>query len=150
MNFRGSFDHSLDPKHRLTVPAKYRAALAAGAVLAVSPETRPGAPSAVAIWTPEGFDAYVARTIAERNPALPDVRELEHVLNSNSWDAELDSANRVMIPSFLVEYANLGKDVTVTGSGTHLDVWDRATYAPYNRGLLAEFNKLAAGAEHTS
>jgi MraZ protein len=150
LNFRGTFDHSLDAKHRLTVPAKYRATLAAGVLLAVSPETRPDTPRSVAIWTPEGYDEYVATAIGTLNPMSPRARDLARAFNNNSWDAELDSANRVMIPAILVQYAGLGKDVTVTGSGSHLEVWDRAAYASYNQGLLAEFTQLAASVDDTA
>jgi MraZ protein len=150
LNFRGTFDHTLDAKHRLTVPAKYRAALAVGVLLAVSPETRPQAPRSVAIWIPEDYDEYVARALGALNPMSSRARELERAFSNNSWDAELDSANRVMIPAFLVDYAGLSKDVTVTGSRTHLEVWDRAAYATYNEGLLAEFTDLAESIDHTA
>ena len=59
MTFRGTFPHTLDAKHRLTIPAKFRAALAEGVVLAPYAEL-PGAPRTLAIWTPEGFDEFMA------------------------------------------------------------------------------------------
>ena len=67
MTFRGTFDHSLDAKHRLTIPAKFRAALAEGVVLAPYAEL-PGAPRTLAIWTPEGFDEFMAEQVGGRNP----------------------------------------------------------------------------------
>jgi MraZ protein len=150
LNFRGTFEHSLDAKHRLTVPARYRAALAGGVIVANWPETRPGTPRAVALWVPEEFDAYTAAALAGLNPLLPEARELNRFFSNNSWESELDSAYRVIIPPGAITYASLGKDVTVTGSGTHLEVWDRAAYAPYNEDLMARFPELVAGVEHTS
>ena len=58
MTFRGTFEHALDAKHRLTIPAKFRAALATGVVLAPSHEVEPGAPRTVAIWTPDAYDEF--------------------------------------------------------------------------------------------
>jgi MraZ protein len=143
LTFRGTFDHSLDAKHRLTVPAKFRGALANGAVLAVSPETTPGTPRSISIWPPDAFDAFADASLAGLNPLSARARELKRLLNNNSHDVELDSANRVMIPASLIRYAGLGKDVVVTGSGECLELWDRAAYTAYNEGALARFPDLA-------
>ena len=70
--FRGTFDHTLDVKHRLTIPAKFRAALSAGVVLAASPETSQDAPRSIAIWTPEAYDAYTRATLDGTEPDVVD------------------------------------------------------------------------------
>jgi MraZ protein len=150
LTFRGTFEHTLDAKHRLTVPSKFRGALADGVVLAASPETTPGTPRSIAIWTPEGFEAYTEAALGTLNPMRPKARELKRVLSSNSHDAELDSANRVMIPGSLMRYAGLDKDVVVTGSGDCLEVWDRAVYAAYNEDALNRFPDLAASVGDTA
>jgi transcriptional regulator MraZ len=150
LTFRGTFEHTLDAKHRLTVPAKFRAALANGVVLAASPETTPGSPRSIAIWTPEQFDAYTEAALGALNPLSPKARELKRLLSSNSHDAELDSANRVMIPPGLLKFAGLDKDVVVTGSGDCLEVWDRAVHETYNEDALNRFPELAASVGDTT
>ncbi len=50
--FRGTFDHTLDAKNRLTVPARYRAALAEGVVLAMPVDLKP----CVGVWRPQDYD----------------------------------------------------------------------------------------------
>ena len=131
MNFHGTFEHALDAKHRLTVPAKYRAALANGVVLAQSPETGVETPRSIAIWTPEGYEAYTAQTLAGRRPMDATTRELKRFLFGNSHDTELDTAHRVMIPSRHIDFAGLNKDVVVVGAGDCLEVFDRARYEAY-------------------
>jgi MraZ protein len=148
--FRGTFEHALDAKHRLTIPAKFRASLSGGVVLAVSPETTPGTPRSVAIWTPDAFEAYANAALGEMNPLSPRGRDLRRMLMNNSHDTELDSANRVMIPPPFMRYAGLQKDVVVTGSGDCLEVWDRAAYAAYNEDVLARFPDIAARFDHTA
>jgi MraZ protein len=148
--FRGTFEHTLDAKHRLTVPAKYRAALSEGVVLAVSPETEPGTPRSIAIWTHEAYQAYTEAALAGLNPLSPTARELKRVLFGNSHEVEPDSANRVMIPPPLMSYASLDKEVVVTGAGECLEVWDRATHAAYNEGALSRFSEIAASFDHTA
>jgi MraZ protein len=150
LTFRGTFEHSLDAKHRLTVPAKFRAALANGVVLAISPEIEAGETRSIAIWTAEAYDAYTSAVLAELNPIVPQARELRRAFFNNSYDTELDSANRVMIPNRFLSYAGIGKDVVVTGSGDCLEVWDREAYEAYNEGVLTRFPEIASSLGHTT
>jgi MraZ protein len=149
LTFRGTFPHSLDAKHRLTIPAKFRAALADGVVLAPYAEL-PGAPRTVAIWTPEGFDEFMAEFVGGRNPADAEVRKLKRFYFNMSADLELDNAHRVMVPNHLMEYAGLDKEVTVTGSGECLEVWDRARHDANLEELLNEIPDLTASLGHTA
>ncbi len=142
--FRGTFEHALDVKHRLTVPAKFRAALSGGAVLAVSPETSPGAPRSIAIWTADGYDAYTSAALEGLNPLSPAARDLKRFFFNFSHDTELDSANRVGIPPKLREYAGLDKDVVVVGSGECLEIFDRARYDGYSEDVLSRAPDIAA------
>ncbi len=150
MSFRGTFEHALDAKHRLTIPAKFRAALANGVVLAASHEIEAGAPRTVAIWTPEGYEQFTSSTLAGLNPSSPKARELKRFFFNASFDAELDSANRVMIPPQLMSYAGLDKEVVVTGSGECLEVWDRQRYAQNFEDVLTRIPDLAASLGDTA
>ncbi len=148
--FRGTFEHALDAKHRLTIPAKFRAALAGGVVLAASPETDAGTPRAIGIWPTVEYEAYTSAALAGHNPMSPDARDLRRFFFNLSHDTELDGANRVMIPPSLMQYAGLAKDVVVTGSGECLEVFDRAAYDAYNEGVLTRVPQIAANLGHTS
>jgi MraZ protein len=142
--FRGTFEHALDAKHRLTVPAKFRAALAGGVVIAASHEVTPGSQRSVSIWTPEGYEAFTTQTLSGLNPSSPKARELKRFFFNASFDTELDSANRVMIPPALMRYAGLDKDVVVTGSGECIEVWDRSAYDAYREDVLTRIPDIAA------
>jgi MraZ protein len=148
--FRGTFEHALDAKHRLTVPSKFRAALAGGVVLAASPETTPGAPRSIAVWTPDAYDAYTSAALAGLSPISPKARDLKRFFFNYSHDTELDSAHRVMIPAPLMEYAGLDKDVVVTGSGECLEVFDRAKYSGYSEDVLIRVPEIAASLGDTA
>ena len=150
MTFRGTFEHALDAKHRLTIPAKFRGALADGVVLAPSPEIEAGAPRTVAIWTPEGYDEFTRAVLAGLNPSEPRARELKRFYFNASFDTELDAANRVMIPTNLMGYAGLAKEVVVTGSGECLEVWDRASHAQNFEDVLNRIPDLTASLGHTA
>jgi MraZ protein len=140
--FRGTFDYSLDAKNRLTVPAKFRASLADGLVLAK------GIERCVAFWTPADYEAYTAAALTGMHPLSPDAEKLNRYFSANSLDAELDSAGRVMVPGFLLEHAGLTKEVVVTGAGNRLEVWDRQAWSDYNAALSDDVASITAALGH--
>jgi MraZ protein len=147
--FRGTFEHALDAKHRLTVPAKFRAPLAGGVVVAASQETSKSSPRSVSIWTPTAYEEFTRQSLSGLNPSSPEARELKRFFFNASFDTELDSANRVMIPPPLMRYANLEKDVIVTGSGECIEVWDRNAYEAYRDDVLTRIPDIAASLGNT-
>ena len=139
MAFRGTFDYTLDAKNRLTVPAKFRSALADGVVLSK------GIERCVQVWQPSAYDAYITAALADVHPLSDQGRKLNRFFAANSLDTELDSAGRVMLPTFLIEHADLEKEVVVTGAGDCLEVWDRADWGDYNAALSPELPEITAG-----
>jgi MraZ protein len=146
--FRGTFEHTLDTKHR--IPAKVRESLAGRVVLAASFETEPGAPCSVAIWKPDAFESYTTAALANLHPLSPESRALKRFFFNFSHDTEVDSAHRVMIPQQLSDYASLDKDVVVTGAGECLEVFDRGQYGGYRNQILSRVSDIAASLGHTA
>ena len=144
MAFRGTFDYTLDAKNRLTVPARFRAALAGGVVLAK------GLERCVALWTPKAYDDYTASALHGLHPLSKESQKLRRFFSANSLDTELDAAGRIMLPPFLLEHAGLSKEVVVTGSGDALEIWDRKTWADYNDALASDVSDITASLGHTA
>jgi len=138
--FRGTFDHTLDAKNRLTIPAKFRAALSEGVV--VSPQ--PDITKCVAIWRPEDYEAHTRRTLDSLPSHSPEAASLRRFFYGNSFDTELDAAGRVMLPSFLLEHAGLDREVVITGGGDYLEVWSRADWADYKATLVNRAREMTA------
>ncbi|MEA2223270.1 MAG: transcriptional regulator MraZ [Solirubrobacteraceae bacterium] len=144
MAFRGTFDYTLDAKNRLTVPARFRAELAGGVVLAK------GLERCVAVWTPAAYDEYTAAALQGLHPLSKEAQKLRRFFSANSLDTELDAAGRVMLPAFLLDHAGLSKDVVVTGSGDALEIWDRMTWATYNDALASDVDEITASLGNTA
>jgi MraZ protein len=142
MAFRGTFDYSLDAKNRLTVPSKFRAALAEGVVVAK------GIEQCIAIWTPKDYDAYTQSALQGFHPLSPQATKLKRFFSANSVATELDSAGRVGVPPFLMDHASLTKEVVVIGNDECLEVWDRATWADYNAALASDVSDITAQLGH--
>ena len=113
-------------------------------MLAASHEVTPGSPRCVSIWTPESYEQFTERTLRDLNPLSPTARELKRFFFNSSFDTELDSANRVMIPPPLMRYASLDREVVVTGSGECIEIWDRRAFDGYREDVLTRVPDLAA------
>ena len=125
MAFLGTYEHSLDAKKRLTVPARFRAELSNGMVLAK------GVEPCIAIWTPEGFREFTQEALGDTHRLDRRAQRLRRFFNASAFEAKLDAAHRVMLPPPLVQYAGLRKDVVVIGNEQSLEVWDRGAWARY-------------------
>lgn len=136
MAFRGHFDHSLDAKNRLSIPARFRTAFVGGVVLAKDPEP------CVAAWPPETHEAIIERALSGLNPMGAQYRKLSRFYQGNSFDLELDAAGRVTLPPPLVQHAGIDKDVVVVGVGDHLEVWGRERWNAIQEGLDAEIEEV--------
>jgi MraZ protein len=146
VRFRGTFDHTLDAKNRLTVPVRYRGALAEGVVLAMPVDLKP----CVGVWRPEEYERYTQRALAELPPLSPRLTELERFFYGNSQEAELDAAGRIMVPGHLGAHAALEKEVVVVGVGDRLELWSKGGWNEHLSTLLSGVAEITAHVENTA
>jgi MraZ protein len=140
--FHGTFEHTLDAKNRLTVPAKLRAAFAQGALLVR------GAEPCISVYPSETYSALADHALAGLNPLSAQAKELKRFFYGNAVATELDSAGRVMLPARHLEHAGIGREVVVTGAGDCLELWDRSTWEAYDQDLTARAPDLTASLGH--
>ena len=136
MAFRGHFEHSLDMKNRLSIPARFRAAFSGGTVLAKDPEP------CVAVWTPETHEAIIERALAGLNPMGSEYRKLRRFYQGNSFELELDASGRVTLPPPLLAHAGIEREVAVVGVGDHLEVWGKERWASVQAALDSEIGEV--------
>ncbi len=123
--FFGEFEHTIDDKNRVTLPARFRDALADGVVLTRSLD------SCLDVYSRADWDALVQARLADLDPFSREGRELKRFFFSGASDAELDRQGRVVVPPALARRARLGKEVVVAGVHDHLEIWDRAAWADH-------------------
>lgn len=114
----GEFQHSIDAKGRLFIPARLREELGSAFHVTV------GIDKCLSIYPAEMWDRITAK--AEALP-LSESRKLRFFF-SNASRCELDAQGRILIPVKLREYANLTKDATVIGVSSYAEIWDTAAY----------------------
>ncbi len=142
MAFHGTFEHSLDAKNRLTVPAKLRAAFADGAFLVRE------ADRCVSMYPSAASSALTDAALSALTPRSAQAKPLTRYFPSNALAVELDAAGRVMVPGRLLQHAGIGRDVVVTGAGDCLELWDRSTWEAYDQDLMARAPDLTASLGH--
>ena len=121
--FLGEFEHTIDDKNRLTLPARFREPLAGGVVL-----TR-GLDECLDVYARADWDAMVEARLAPLDPFSKEARDLKRFFFSAAADAELDKQGRVLVPPALSRHAKLGREVVVAGVHDHLEIWDRGAWA---------------------
>lgn len=136
--FRGTFDHTLDAKNRLTVPARYRDEFEQGAVLAMPWDGRP----CVWLWRAGEYDDFTSGALGALAPLSAERSELERFVYGKSQEVELDRAGRIMIPGFLAGHASLSKEVRVIGAGTRLELWSRERWESDSAGIDARIPEV--------
>ena len=133
----GEFDHTLDDKNRLTLPARFRHRFGDGIVV-----TR-GMDGCLFAYTPDDWGTLVEGRLSSLDPLSKEGRRMQRFFYAGAVEAELDKQGRVGIPAALLDHAKLGRDVVVAGVHDHLEIWDRAAW----RLELAE---VEGSAEHVA
>ena len=142
MAFNGNFEHTLDAKHRLTVPSKFRTQLA-GPVFLVK-----GVDRCISVYPESVYSAMTEAALAGLNPFSPEARELRRFFHGNAADVELDSAGRVMLPASHREHAGIDRQVMIVGAGDCLELWDQEAWKAYDSDLTARAPDLTSALGH--
>lgn len=117
--FVGRYEHSLDGKGRLILPARFRGPF--GDVAFVSKHNE----RCLAIWTPDAF-ADKADEMALLMDGTPEERARARAWSMGSAEVDLDRQGRVALPQYLREFADLPESSTVLvhGALTHIELWN--------------------------
>jgi MraZ protein len=138
MAFRGHYEHSLDSKDRVTVPARFRAALADGAVLSA------GLDACVEVYPTAEYARFEQQVLAELNPLSRHGRMMRRRFHGRSHDEALDSAGRVRIPKHLIDHAGLVEGpCVVIGVADHLEIWNVHAWAEHDAEIDATAAEIA-------
>jgi MraZ protein len=122
--FLGTHTPRLDDKGRLFLPAKFRERLAGGLVI-----TR-GQERCLYVFPMDEF-VRVAETMRNAPVTSKVVRDYLRVFLSGASDEIPDKQGRVTVPATLREYAGLGRDCTVIGAGSRVELWDTTAWNTY-------------------
>jgi MraZ protein len=118
----GEYEHTIDDKNRLTLPAKFRKSFEDGIVV-----TR-GLDGCLHAWPGAAWQQLVDSRLASLDLLKVEGRRLHRHFFSGASETAPDKQGRVSIPPALLAHAKLGRDVVVAGVNDHLEIWDRAAW----------------------
>jgi MraZ protein len=120
--FLGQYQHNLDDKGRLMIPARYRDLLAAGAFITQ------GFDRCLMVMTDAYFQDVYAR-INSMNMADPAARMLRRLILSNAYAVDVDRVGRILVPQNLREFLGISSgELVVAGQGEYFEVWSPAEW----------------------
>ncbi|MGM8214374.1 division/cell wall cluster transcriptional repressor MraZ [Bacillaceae bacterium W0354] len=134
--FMGEFQHNIDAKGRIIVPAKFREGLGQSFVL-----TR-GLDQCLFAYP---LDEW--KILEEKLKKLPltkkDARAFTRFFFSGAIECEIDKQGRINIPSPLRSYADLDKECVVIGVSNRIELWAKDKWADYVEGSEESFSEIA-------
>jgi len=126
--FLGQFQHSLDDKGRLMIPARFRELLDGGAYITQ------GLDRCLMVMTGEYF-RQVYDNVNSTNLTDPNARLLRRMILANAYQLEVDKVGRVLVPQSLREFAGLNGEAIVAGQGEFFEVWTPAAWSEQVRQM---------------
>ena len=120
--FFGRYEHSLDEKGRLILPAKFRPHFEHGGFISQYLD------GCLALWTAEEFEKQMV-TMETNQELSREQRNLARLWASGTQEVEVDKrSGRMAIPQYLRTSAGLERDVLVSGAINRVELWNPAAW----------------------
>ncbi|MNB75164.1 cell division protein MraZ [compost metagenome] len=134
--FMGEYQHSVDDKGRIIIPAKFRELLGASFVA-----TR-GLDSCLFVYPMEEW-AIMEQKLKSLPLMKSDARAFSRFFFSGATECQWDKQGRVTLPANLREYAKLDKDCVILGVSNRVEIWNKELWEQYFGQSEASFNEIA-------
>jgi MraZ protein len=131
--FLGTYTPKLDDKGRLTLPAKFRDALAGGLMVTKHQD------HSLAVYPRVEFE-QIAKDAAAEARANPARRAYLRNLAASTDEQHPDAQGRITLSADHRRYANLSKECVVIGSVNYLEIWDAAAWSTYQQAHEEDFS----------
>ena len=134
--FMSEYNHTLDTKGRLIIPAKFRETLGEEFVISK------GMDGCLFVYAGDDWNAF-----EQKLTSLPlinkEARQFARFFLAGAATVEVDKQGRILLPAALREFAGLEKDVVLVGVGSRVEIWSKERYLENN-----DFDDMDEIAEH--
>jgi len=135
--FIGEYEHTIDPKSRIIMPAKFRQGLGEKFVITKSFTDKCLVAYSQEEWT--NFENKLKTLPTTDKEVLRFIR----AFFSSAIECEIDKQGRALISGKLKEYAELEKDVVIIGALTKVEIWSKAVWDNYNSDVAISSDEIA-------
>ena len=125
----GQYQHNIDAKNRVIVPAKFRDDLCERFYVTK------GLDGCLFVLSEEGWKRLQDKIVAM---PMSKARQLQRFFFSGAAEVEPDKQGRILIPQPLRDYASIEKDVTFIGTGDRAEIWSTECWTQFNDNLTED------------
>ena len=122
--FMGEFNHSIDAKGRMIMPAKIREQLGDKCIITM------GLDDCLFVYDEEKWNSIVT-TLNKQPTTKASIRALKRMIFVKATESEFDGQGRVLIPTTLRQHAGWDKKSVVVGAGEHVEIWSQEKWNTY-------------------
>jgi len=122
----GQYEHTIDAKKRLALPAKFRGELGDKIII-----TR-GIEGCLAVYT-EAEWKIMSDKISTLTISQAEARSFTRMILAGAMEVSLDKLGRILVPDYLKNYAGLKKNVVICGLSNRLEIWDSEKWETYKQ-----------------
>ena len=113
----GQYEHTIDIKKRLALPAKFRGELGDKVIITKGVET------CLIVYTEKEF-IKMSEKLSNLTFSQPEARSFTRTMLASAMEVNLDKLGRILVPDYLKKYAGLSKNVVICGLSNRLEIWD--------------------------
>lgn len=124
----GEYFHTLDPKKRLSLPAKFRKELGRKVIV-----TR-GLDQCLFMYSPKSWQG-IMKKLGDLPVGQHNTRGITRFILAGAVEAEVDGAGRILIPEYLKSFAGLSTQVVVAGVADRVEIWDVGVWQDYKKRI---------------
>jgi MraZ protein len=126
--FRGQYTYSIDSKGRISIPSKLRKHVSSQA--SDTFVMTKGMGSCIDIYPLDEWQ-NIEQQLLKLNPFNPDDAKFIRMFSQFASEDTMDSQSRILIPTPLIEYAKIDKEVLILGALKKIEVWNPQVYSNY-------------------
>lgn len=134
--FMGEFQHTIDTKGRLFMPARFREDLGDRFVLTK------GLDGCLFVYPLKEWSA-LEQKIRSLPVTMKDARAFSRFLFAGATECEVDKQGRILVPANLREYAGLDKETMIIGVSSRVEVWSASRWQEYNETAAGSLEEIA-------
>ena len=131
--FMGEYSPALDDKGRVAIPAKLRKAFGEDNLIEKLVVTH-GFDRCLMAFRENDWSEFVEKKLMPLSQSDPKNRMATRFLIGGASECELDKQGRMIIPSYLLKYADIKADVIILGLSDKIEIWSKESYEKYKPG----------------
>jgi MraZ protein len=122
----GQYEHTIDAKKRLALPAKFRGELGDKVIVTK------GVENCLIVYTEKEF-LVMSEKLSNLTISQPEARAFTRTMLAGAMEITLDKLGRILVPDYLKKYAGLDKNVIVCGLSNRLEIWDAENWSAWTK-----------------